>query len=200
MSILFEKIFLQRQFLLPDIVNLVVSIFIHLQKFESGQILFNSPCGHLLRTCDSSHFDEEKIYSRKIKPWTGSYLAEIRLDFKSDISCYVCDRYWCDTHECETDLRLKIICFCGKIDFTFPCFTCSIKKCAIDDCMQLSGRTTWPILCIEHHQCETCKQPFTYQCTKIYAEDYIECACQKCKKLYGYYDYDVELFQKVCDK
>jgi hypothetical protein len=200
MSKSLEIFFLQKTILLLDIVRLIMSIFIRLQKFEPGQILFNSPCGHLLRIVEGSWFDEEKTYHKETKPWTSTDLVESGSEFQSQISCDECERYWCDTYSHETDLKLKIMCFCGKIDCTFPCETCLSKKCSIYDCVQLSDRTSSPLLCSDHYQCKICEHPFTYQYTKISSDmdGYIECTCQTCKNMYEYYDYDIELFYKLC--
>jgi hypothetical protein len=101
-------------------------------KIKPGQIVFDSPCGHLLRyttksktksfTCPIS----KKLYSFKKKKFDGGFhsysLKSPYLCLYDDDDDIIYESITCKTCKIEyyassttTDLKIKIVCFCGQL-------------------------------------------------------------------------------------
>jgi len=147
--------------ILIELVQLIISIYVGLpQKFKPGQIVFEAPCGHLLRFV--THFDPfgKEIYDTSMTPCyiDDGYLIESTED-ESITSCKTCNRHWDSiSHIYHADGIQKMMCFCKKISSCFPCGRCSAKVCSIPDCERVADGKSFPVLCTEHLRCKGCKQ------------------------------------------
>jgi len=152
--------------ILVELVRLIISIYVRLpQKFKPGQVVFEAPCGHLLRFV--THFDPsslfypfgKEIYDTSMTPCyiDDGYLIESTKD-ESITSCNICDRHWDSAYAYGADGMQKMMCFCKKISTDFPCGRCSAKVCSISGCERVADGKSFPVLCTEHLRCKGCKQ------------------------------------------
>jgi len=122
-----------------------IYIVVSSQKFKPSQIVFDSPCGHILRRVvnykrktllhpisKEIYEVNKEIFNRNVAQMISSdlfYLVEStnrEHETAWVTSCKTCDRHWdIQLHDDSQGLMQKIVCFCKKIVHEFPCETCS---------------------------------------------------------------------------
>jgi hypothetical protein len=157
MSEIPQILFLVNELFLPELARLIILIYAYLpQKFKPGQIVFNSPCGHILRATIHNNF-RSLFYPHGKKIYMKAKLLSCKLDLRSLIETY----RFCKI--CDYDFNIfkpQILCFCNQISDTFSCGKCSAQKCDIFSCY----RATKNSLCGHHFKCDICRQPYYYEC------------------------------------
>lgn len=84
--------------------------------------------------------------------------------------CDICNIYYSRSTK-KSELKLKIMCFCGGLVDDFPCATCPQKICLVNGCSQFVNKKS-TILCSEHFRCAVCKDILVYD---YYEADFGNC-------------------------
>jgi hypothetical protein len=215
-----SNILLVLQTIIPnDLAKMIIQVYVCVRieawkNVKPGQIIFESPCGHILRfTIDRkpcifiwpgdsqvNHLNKN-IYSKITTKY--SYVAHLDEIGTSSIfayvSCHECKRHWTYTNK-VTDLQEKIMCFCGKATINFPCNSCSINECAIKDCNNLVDQKSIAVLCRDHVRCYKCKCRLDYDYSIPddceFPAGWIKCSC-KCKRANDSFPFREDTFRKI---
>uniref|UniRef100_A0A6C0CBG7 Uncharacterized protein n=1 Tax=viral metagenome TaxID=1070528 RepID=A0A6C0CBG7_9ZZZZ len=162
-------------------LNEIAKIITHMciifyQKIKPGNIVFSSPCGHMLRYVDKFKtmtfvcpirkelFRFNKCVYQKVLfqssescegfVYTSNLVEVTNNEYAHGITCEICKRYWKYTTR-KTDHEEQIMCFCGKNSDQYPCATCPIKRCfggsLAASCIRLAGDLSND-LCNFHHR------------------------------------------------
>jgi len=127
---------LLKQFLPTGLDQFVILIYsiVPAQKPKSGEIMFNSPCGHILRfvlkpKCKKffNPYDqkiysfEREVYHRKYRKYEDEgyepNFVEVNKEmenFEPSVTCKDCDRNWDFNFSFNKISNLPLMCFCGK--------------------------------------------------------------------------------------
>uniref|UniRef100_A0A6C0C8D4 Uncharacterized protein n=1 Tax=viral metagenome TaxID=1070528 RepID=A0A6C0C8D4_9ZZZZ len=195
---------LLKEFLPSDLALIITSMYnLFVEKIKPGQTVFDSPCGHTLRSimdiiptkfvCPINkvtyNFDKI-IYARLYWKRTNMYDCHLVEITKNDIllskiryeSCKICDRYWKFT-ENKTGLKKQTRCFCDKNVDDFPCDRCRPDMCYQTGCCWFVYGKKSKTLCRNHYQCSKCKIPYVYDhnISDYGADQWIEYSCLGCK-------------------
>uniref|UniRef100_A0A6C0C9Y1 Uncharacterized protein n=1 Tax=viral metagenome TaxID=1070528 RepID=A0A6C0C9Y1_9ZZZZ len=221
MSKSFQILLFLKELLPNETAKIITYIYIAArQRFKPGQLVFESPCGHLLRSvespCPKTFFcpisNEYRILNKEIYLTSACScsvddllcLVETNVDSKNiGMKCEICKRHWDYlTDESTSELKQKVVCFCGKITEQFPCATCPIKNCCIPGCDQICHKKSKAPLCYEHYRCIFCRSKISYR--RTYSQWWFEMlpivSYCKCPYYNDGWDYSLSLSLSLFDE
>uniref|UniRef100_A0A6C0CAL4 Uncharacterized protein n=1 Tax=viral metagenome TaxID=1070528 RepID=A0A6C0CAL4_9ZZZZ len=161
----------------PEISEFIIWIYAVMllsQETKPGEIIFDSPCGHILKRVKKSKLKPftcpinqntylfkkdvpERYYYRKFKLTEPYMFLDLEKTYDHlcppDIGCMSCNQVYSKS-AVETDLKLKIVCHCGQFVDVFPCKTCPEKKCCAFECSKFIYEKSSTGLCRHHYRCE----------------------------------------------
>uniref|UniRef100_A0A6C0C7Q4 Uncharacterized protein n=1 Tax=viral metagenome TaxID=1070528 RepID=A0A6C0C7Q4_9ZZZZ len=152
------------------------------QRTKPGHIIFDSPCGHRLRNAGYIRIKSFiHPFSKQTYLFCNSLFLRKNMNFSLDYpylhhieypyilknsniytyKCTTCNTYYGQSAN-ESELKLKIMCYCGKLVDDFPCKMCPQKICLVNECSQFVNKKS-SILCSDHFRCATCKNILIYE-------------------------------------